>query len=76
MSQVHKNYIANEWVAGESVIENINPSDTSKIVGEYAQASDADISLLFRPHKKVLMLGGENHSLSNVKRLLPLLGVS
>lgn len=44
MSQVHKNYIANEWVAGETVIENINPSDTSKIVGEYAQASDADIS--------------------------------
>jgi len=44
MNQLTENYIANEWVAGESVIENINPSDTSKLVGEYAQASDAQLS--------------------------------
>lgn len=32
------NYIANEWVAGESEIENRNPSDVSDLIGVYAQA--------------------------------------
>jgi len=33
------NYIAGEWVAGESNIENRNPSDLSDLIGLYAQAS-------------------------------------
>jgi aldehyde dehydrogenase (NAD+) len=32
------NYIAGEWVAGESEIENRNPSDVSDLIGLYAQA--------------------------------------
>jgi aldehyde dehydrogenase (NAD+) len=32
------NYIAGEWVAGNSVRENINPSDVLDVVGHYAQA--------------------------------------
>ncbi len=39
MATVQKNYIAGEWLAGPSEIENINPSDLSDIVGTYAQAS-------------------------------------
>lgn len=35
---VHKNYIAGDWVEGSSVTVNINPSDVSDVVGEYAQA--------------------------------------
>jgi alpha-ketoglutaric semialdehyde dehydrogenase len=35
---VHKNYIAGEWVEGSSVNIDINPSDVSDVVGEYAQA--------------------------------------
>ncbi len=38
---LHKNYINGEWVEGKSVRENINPSDLSDIVGEYAQADRA-----------------------------------
>jgi alpha-ketoglutaric semialdehyde dehydrogenase len=38
MSVLHKNYIAGEWVEGAGVSRNINPSDTSDVVGEYAQA--------------------------------------
>ncbi|MEP3277301.1 MAG: aldehyde dehydrogenase family protein [Stappiaceae bacterium] len=34
-------YIANEWVAGQSEIENRNPSDLSDLIGMFAQA-DAD----------------------------------
>ncbi len=37
-----KNFIDGQWVAGESVIANINPSDTSDTVGEYARATAAD----------------------------------
>jgi len=35
---LHKNYIAGEWLEGAGVSPNINPSDTSDVVGEYAQA--------------------------------------
>jgi len=38
MSEIHKNYIAGEWVAGESATRNVNPSDTNDVVGFYAQA--------------------------------------
>ena len=39
MGTLHKNYISGEWAAGESEIENRNPSDLSDLVGLYAQAS-------------------------------------
>ena len=39
---VKKNYIGGEWIAGEDATPNINPSDTSDIVGEYAMASAED----------------------------------
>jgi acyl-CoA reductase-like NAD-dependent aldehyde dehydrogenase len=39
MTQSYQNYIAGEWVAGGSEIENRNPSDVSDIIGLYAQAS-------------------------------------
>ena len=32
------NYVAGEWLAGESEIENRNPSDVSDVIGLYAQA--------------------------------------
>jgi alpha-ketoglutaric semialdehyde dehydrogenase len=35
---LHKNYIDGEWQDGSSVSQNINPSDVSDIVGDYAQA--------------------------------------
>ena len=37
-----KNFIDGQWVAGESFIANINPSDTSDTIGEYARATAAD----------------------------------
>jgi acyl-CoA reductase-like NAD-dependent aldehyde dehydrogenase len=36
-----KNLIGGEWVDGASASRNINPSDTSDIVGDYAQADAA-----------------------------------
>ena len=36
-----KNFINGEWVAGASAIPNINPSDTSDVIGLYAQADEA-----------------------------------
>jgi aldehyde dehydrogenase (NAD+) len=38
MTQPYSNYIAGEWVPGSSVTRDINPSDLSDVVGEYAQA--------------------------------------
>ena len=40
---MHKNYIAGEWVAGETAIENRNPSDISDLIGHYAQATTAHL---------------------------------
>ena len=41
MTELHRNYIAGEWTDGVAVSRNINPSDTSDVVGEYAQADAA-----------------------------------
>ena len=43
MSQeMFQNYINGQWVGSAAVIENINPSDTSDVVGLYAKASPQD----------------------------------
>ena len=44
---MHKNYIAGQWVAGETAIENRNPSDVTDIIGSYAQASTAQLDTAF-----------------------------
>jgi alpha-ketoglutaric semialdehyde dehydrogenase len=38
---LHRNFINGEWLEGKGVRENINPSDISDIIGEYAQADKA-----------------------------------
>lgn len=38
---MYGNHIAGQWVEGDDVIVNINPSDTRDVVGEYALASEA-----------------------------------
>jgi aldehyde dehydrogenase (NAD+) len=38
MAEQHLNYIGGEWVAGANTTRDINPSDLSDVVGEYAQA--------------------------------------
>jgi aldehyde dehydrogenase (NAD+) len=43
MSEIRKNYIAGEWVEGDGVSRNINPSNTNDVVGEYARASRAQV---------------------------------
>ena len=37
------NFINGQWVEGESRLANINPSDTNDVLGEYAQASTAQV---------------------------------
>jgi aldehyde dehydrogenase (NAD+) len=39
----HANLIAGEWVRGTDAVRDINPSDTSDIVGEYERASAAQV---------------------------------
>ncbi|MFC5697675.1 aldehyde dehydrogenase family protein [Pseudomonas sp. GCM10022186] len=40
----YDNYIGGEWVAGSGWSRNINPSDLSDCLGEYAQADDAQVA--------------------------------
>jgi alpha-ketoglutaric semialdehyde dehydrogenase len=42
---MHHNLIAGEWVAGSGVRRNLNPSDTTDLVGEYAHADAAQTEL-------------------------------
>ena len=37
------NYIDGEWVAASAYSKNINPSDLSDVIGEYAQADVAQV---------------------------------
>jgi aldehyde dehydrogenase (NAD+) len=43
MTQQYSNYIAGEWVPGSSYTRDINPSDVSDLVGEYAQADQKQV---------------------------------
>ena len=43
MSKRYDNYIGGQWVAGASYSNNINPSDLSDVIGEYAQADAAQV---------------------------------
>ena len=36
--ELHRNLIAGDWVEGEGTSENINPSNTDDVVGDYARA--------------------------------------
>lgn len=38
-----QNHIAGEWTGSESYVNNINPSDTSDIIGDYAQADSGQV---------------------------------
>jgi alpha-ketoglutaric semialdehyde dehydrogenase len=38
------NIIGGEWLAGQELLANVNPSDTTDIIGEYAQASEAEVA--------------------------------
>ncbi len=41
---VKQNYINGSWVAGSEVGKNLNPSNTSEVVGEYARADAAQVT--------------------------------
>jgi alpha-ketoglutaric semialdehyde dehydrogenase len=41
MSEIHRNFIGGDWVAGAETARNINPSDLSDVIGEYARADRA-----------------------------------
>ncbi len=43
MSDLNKNYIAGEWIEGDSISRDVNPSDTNDVVGHYAQANAAQV---------------------------------
>ncbi len=38
MSDIHRNFIGGDWVAGAETARNINPSDLSDVIGEYVRA--------------------------------------
>src|SRR5437667_6094081 len=38
MAELHRNYVAGAWTAGPEAAKNINPSDVTDVVGEYARA--------------------------------------
>ena len=43
MTDTKSNYIAGEWLEGESAVENRNPSDLSDLIGHYAQAGSDQV---------------------------------
>ena len=45
---IYKHLINGEWVAGTSVLRNVNPSNLSDLVGEYAAGDAAQVDLAVR----------------------------
>ena len=44
MTETKNNFIAGEWLAGDSNVENRNPSDLSDVIGHFAQASSSQLT--------------------------------
>ena len=40
--EVYRNYINGQWLEGQSVTTNLNPSDISDVVGLYSKANEDD----------------------------------
>ena len=43
MSDQHQLYINGEWIETDASVANISPSDTTDVIGHYAQASTAQV---------------------------------
>lgn len=43
MDKIEENFIGGEWVAGHDAAPNVNPSDTSDIIGLYARAGSTEV---------------------------------
>ena len=43
MTETKNNFIAGEWLAGDTSVENRNPSDLSDVIGHFAQASSSQL---------------------------------
>ena len=52
MSETYSNYIAGEWVSSENTIKNINPSDITDVIGQYAQAKASQLDDAIAAAKK------------------------
>ena len=44
MTETKNNFIAGEWLAGDTNVENRNPSDLSDVIGHFAQASSSQLT--------------------------------
>ncbi len=44
MTKTKNNFIAGEWLAGDTSVENRNPSDLSDVIGHFAQASSSQLT--------------------------------
>ena len=45
MAELKRNFLAGEWLAGEGEVANINPSDLSDLVGNFAQAGAEQLDM-------------------------------
>ncbi len=45
MSTLHKNFIGGSWIEGAEVAQNINPSNVSDVVGDFARASVDQVAI-------------------------------
>ena len=61
MNTLNQNYIAGEWAQTADKIANINPSDLSDIIGDYAQADTNDIDKAIDAAQKAQKIW-QNHS--------------
>ena len=53
MAELHRNLIGGKWAEGASATDNINPSNTNDVVGQYASASRADAEAAIKAAKAI-----------------------
>ena len=59
VKKMQKNYIAGEWIGSDHGILNINPSDTSDVIGEFSQANLRDLARAIESARRAQPLWAE-----------------
>jgi acyl-CoA reductase-like NAD-dependent aldehyde dehydrogenase len=49
---IHRNFIGGEWTASNEAAPNVNPSDTTDIVGEYSRANASQVKMAIAAAKQ------------------------
>ncbi|MDB2691668.1 aldehyde dehydrogenase family protein, partial [Luminiphilus sp.] len=70
MPKQHKLYIDGQWIAGDAYVDNVSPSDSSDVIGEYAQANPSQVEAALQAANRAVLDWGDSPLESRYQTLM------